>query len=213
MRKTVLVTILVAVMSLTGCARELIKPADLQAESKMELAKKIEPVIPANPHPETASMKPVIEPSINVLISVDVFFSPYDDCEKQWIETITKASSYVYVSCFGLTNANITKALCDKSKAGVKVILCTDKMQAGNKTAKIREQELRTAGAAYVIKKKQVLEHNKMIVVDDKYAIIGSWNLSGNAQPQDNSIAVFDNPYIANKVKNAIERIYVRDKE
>ena len=50
-----------------------------------------------------------------------------------------------------------------------------------------------------------------MIVVDDRYAIIGSWNLSGNAQPQDNSITVFDYPYIACKVRNAIERIYNRD--
>jgi len=155
--------------------------------------------------------KCLMESTVTVNISIEVYFSPYDDCEKQWIETITKASSYVYVSCFGITNANITKALCDKSKAGIKVILCTDKMQSGNKTAKIREQELKIAGAEYVIKKKQVLEHNKMIVVDDRYAIIGSWNLSGNAQPQDNSITVFDYPYIACKVRNAIERIYNRD--
>ena len=144
--------------------------------------------------------------------SVEIYFSPYDNCEKSWVDTIVKASSYVYVSCFGITNENITKALCDKSKKGIKVIVCTDKMQAGNKTALIRGQELKAAGAEYIIKKIQVLEHNKMVVVDDKYCIIGSWNLSGNAQSQDNSIAVFDNKTVATKVKTAILRIYQRDK-
>lgn len=147
---------------------------------------------------------------------IEVYFSPYDNCEKPWVDTIMKASSYVYVSCFGLTNGNITKALCDVSKKGIKVIVCTDKMQAGNKTALIREQELRQAGAEYVIKKIQVLEHNKMLFVrtieGDQYAIIGSWNLSGNAQPQDNSIVVIKDKNITDKVKLAIERIYNRDK-
>jgi len=147
---------------------------------------------------------------------VDVYFSPYDDCEKPYIDTIIKASSYVYVSCFGLTNPNITKALCDVSKKGIKVIVCTDRMMAGGKMALVREQELRSAGAEYIVKKKQVLEHNKMLFVmtkeGDQYAIIGSWNLSGNSQSQDNSMVVIKDKNITNKVRDAILRIYHRDK-
>lgn len=235
MKRTVMAVILVAVIGMTGCARELIRPAEIQAEQKIdksnlnqaikESEQRIEQINRKNelskakinnmtPEELSNETNRVLTSTVAIeAISINVFFSPYDDCEKPWIDTIMKASSYVYVSCFGITNPNITKALCDKSKAGIKVIVCTDKMQAGNKTAKLREQELKAAGAEYVIKKKQVLEHNKMVVVDDRYAIIGSWNLSGNAQPQDNGIVVFDYPYIANKAKIAIERIYKRDKE
>jgi len=144
---------------------------------------------------------------------ISVYFSPYDDCEKQWIDIITKASSYVYVSCFGITNQNITNALCEVKKRGINVIVCTDKMQAGNKTAKLREEQFKQNNIPYIIKKKQVLEHNKMIAVDDKHGIIGSWNLSGNAQPQDNSIVVFTNcSSLVITIRKAIERIYNRDK-
>jgi len=147
---------------------------------------------------------------------IQIFFSPYDDCIKPWTETIAKCSSYVYVSCFGITNKEITDELCKKAKAGIHVIVCTDKMQAGNKTAKLREAELRAAGAEYVIKKIQVLEHNKMMfgksIDGNQYAITGSYNISGNAQSQDNNLQLFHDTNITNKVKAAIERIYNRDK-
>ena len=242
MKKTLLVVMTVCLLSSVGCAAKMKKnPADIvpltteqRAEEKIvgqdlkqeikdselrieqinkenELEKaRISTLTPEQLHEEV--YKVLSSTVATATISIEVFFSPYDNCEKPWIDTIMKTSSYVYVSCFGITNQNITKALCDQSKKGIKVIVCTDKMQAGNKTAKIREQELKTAGAEYIIKKKQVLEHNKMVVVDDKYAIIGSWNLSGNAQPQDNSIVLFNYPYIAGKVRQAIERIYIRDK-
>ena len=148
--------------------------------------------------------------------TVEIYFSPYDDCVQPWTETIVKCSSYVYVSCFGITNKEISDALCVKARTGVRVIVCTDKMQAGNKTAKLREIELRAAGVEYVIKKIQVLEHNKMMFgrsIDGKqYAITGSYNISGNAQSQDNNLQLFQDTYITNKVKAAIERIYNRDK-
>lgn len=148
---------------------------------------------------------------------VEVYFSPYEDCEKQWLDIIVSASSYVYISCFGITNPNITSALINKQKSGVKVLVCEDKMQSGNKYDK--KQELISNGVEVVVKKIQLLEHNKCIVVDDgKGIIIGSWNLSGSnpkrgAQAQDNSIVVIKNSSrIGIKTRDAILRIYKRDK-
>lgn len=146
-----------------------------------------------------------------VFAETKVYFSPYDDGEAQWISVIDSAKEYIAISCFGITNKNITAKLIEKQKAGVKVTLCDDRRSSMGRSDTCNV--LRNAGVDVVIKKTWVLEHNKMIVVDGKNAIIGSWNLSGNAQAQDNSLAVFtDEPVIAEQVKAAIDRIYKRDK-
>lgn len=142
---------------------------------------------------------------------VSVYFSPTDNCEIQFVNLIKKAVHSIKISCFGITNANIYQALVDAHNRGVKVLICEDKMQAGGKHD--LSSQANKDGIEDVIKKVQVLEHNKMIVVDGMDSIIGSWNLSENAQSQDNSIAVFTSePDIAAKVSAAIDRIYQRDK-
>lgn len=147
----------------------------------------------------------------SVFGEIKLYFSPYDDCEKIWLEVINSAQSYIYISCFGLTNPRIYDALIQKHLAGVKVLVLEDKRQSASRydyRNKFRLNKIET-----IIKKIGTLEHNKMIVVDDKNAIVGSWNLSKAAQKQDNSIVLFLNePEIAKQVKNAILRIYERDK-
>lgn len=143
--------------------------------------------------------------------SVDVYFSPENNCEVQFVSLINKAHHSIKISCFGITNANIYSAILAAFKRGVKVLICEDKMQAGGKHD--LSKTIKAAGIEDVIKKVQVLEHNKILSVDGMDAIIGSWNLSENAQSQDNSIVVFQNePEIVSQIDAAIERIYKRDK-
>lgn len=142
---------------------------------------------------------------------ITIHFSPYENCEKYFIELINSATREIKISCFGLTNDNIYNALLKKQKEGVKILVCEDRMQSGSKHDK--RDPMRKSGMEVVVKKAHVLEHNKMIEVDDRDSIIGSWNLSGNAQAQDNSIVVFkDENEIAVQIESAIDRIYERDK-
>lgn len=139
-----------------------------------------------------------------------VFFSPYDNLEDQWVRMIKAADTSIKISCFGLTNGRIYQALVDQHKRGVKVLICEDKMQSAG--AHDTKNQLRRAGIEVVVKPVQVLEHNKMLVVDDDSGIVGSWNLSESAQAQDNSIIVYTHePEIADRVSKAIDRIYDRD--
>ena len=142
---------------------------------------------------------------------INLYFSPYDNCEKQFVDMINSAKKKIKISCFGLTNQAIYEAIVNKRKQGVKVLVCIDRRQSASKYDK--KDLLKKNAIETVVKKTWVLEHNKMIVVDDKNAIIGSWNFSGNAQAQDNSIVVFkDEPEMAAQVEAAIDRIYARDK-
>lgn len=152
----------------------------------------------------------VISP-LQASATIDAYFSPYDDLERQWIEVIDSAHESIKISCFGLTNENIYNALIKKRSEGLSVLVLEDKMQSGSRHDK--RDSMKRNRIEVVVKKVQVLEHNKMIVIDGKTAIVGSWNLSGNAQKQDNSIVVMANePELAKRVDAAIERIHERDK-
>ena len=142
---------------------------------------------------------------------VKLYFSPYDDIEAEWVNMILGAKKEIKISCFGLTNENIYQAIVQKHWDGVKVLVCIDKRQSASKYDK--KKNLIAHGVEVVTKKTTALEHNKMLVVDDKNAIMGSWNLSKNAQGQDNSVAIFiDEPGFVRDIEYAIDRIYQRDK-
>lgn len=149
--------------------------------------------------------------SVRSFASVDLYFSPYDNIEDRWVEMIESAKNSIHISCFGLTNQRIYEALVRKRAEGLRVLVCMDKMQAAGKHS--LDEELSDNDVEVVIKPRHVLEHNKMIVVDGRSAIVGSWNLSETAQKQDNSVAVMINePILALEVEEAILRIYNRDK-
>lgn len=144
--------------------------------------------------------------------SIDVFFSPNDNLEKIWIDTIKSATNRIYISCFGLSNGKIADAIIEKHKDGIKVIVCVDKLQSKVRKSHIRNFQERNIES--VIKKTSTLEHNKLIVVDGKHAIIGSYNLSDSAQSQDNSLVLFINqPKYAEKIEKNFLNIYERDKD
>ena len=147
----------------------------------------------------------------SALAEINLYFSPFDNCEDQWVQMILSAKKEIKISCFGITNEKLYNALIDRKKAGVKILVCIDRLQS--KSRHDLNKQLSKAGVTTVIKKITTLEHNKMIVVDDKSGIIGSYNLSVNAQGQDNSIVVFtDEPIYASEIEAAIDRIYERDR-
>jgi len=152
----------------------------------------------------------VVSISTTGYCKTDTCFSPYQNCEDVWVNVIDSAKQDIVISCFGLTNRRIGDRLIAKHKEGVKVLVLTDKRQSSSKYD--LAQELSKNGIEVVVKKTTALEHNKMMVVDNKFGILGSWNLSGNAQKQDNSLIVTDEESIVAQMSYAMDRIYKRDK-
>lgn len=87
--------------------------------------------------------------------------------------------------------------------------LCLDKTQSAGST----HNELKENGAKVVVKKTGVLEHNKSCIIDNNRVLMGSWNFSGSAQKQDNSIVNISScDDIIKNLTEAFDRIYQRDK-
>lgn len=147
----------------------------------------------------------------NVFASIEILFSPYNNLENEWVKIISKAEKHIKISAFGISNPAICDAIVRKHKEGVKVIICEDKRQSSIKTD--CKNRFIKEGIEVVVKKTTTLEHNKIVEVDSERAIVGSWNISKNAQSQDNFIMVLNNePELVSKIEMAIDRIYERDK-
>lgn len=143
--------------------------------------------------------------------TVEAYFSPYEDIEGFVVDKLKGVGGSIRCSLYGITNSRITGALIDRVSRGVDIKLCLDKTQSAGKHS--THEELKKAGAEVVIKKTGVLEHNKFCVIDNKTVIMGSYNFSGSAQKQDNSIVVMSGcDPITEKFNKAFMRIYKRDK-
>ena len=142
---------------------------------------------------------------------VSVYFSPQDNCEKVWVNAIGAATNHIYVSCFGIENQRIADALIERAKRGIAVKVCCDKLQAAGKGS--LTGQLKAAGIEVIVKKTAVLEHNKMMAIDGRSGIVGSWNLSDRAQAQDNSLVLFSGETnLVSQIETAWQAIYRRDR-
>jgi predicted DNA repair protein MutK len=156
--------------------------------------------------------------AVSAFAGTETCFSPFENCEDKWVEVLDAAEHDIRISCFGVTNKAIAEKLIEKHLAGVRVLVLEDKRMAASKHD--LGKWLAENGIEVVVKRTTPLEHNKMAVIDNSILIMGSWNLSGNADKQDNSVVIVDRIFNAEKTEeraikaasNALDRIYERDK-
>ena len=141
------------------------------------------------------SGKENIEISKGILVSI--YFSPIDNIiQTKIIPMIDKSKDYIYISSFVITEPNIKSALINAKNRGVDVKVITDATSASKKFSV--HNYLRKAGIQVKVENKAGKMHSKSLVIDDKYTILGSMNLtkSGNNKNDENMI-VLENSYIA----------------
>jgi len=135
----------------------------------------------------------------------DVYFSPYEDIEDVIHQELSNSRGPIFFSLYGISNHALADDLIRIVKGG------EDKKQAAGRSD--LHALLIKAGVDLVVKPVGVLEHNKMLVIEDtQTVVIGSWNWSRTAQRQDNSEVVFHHcPEVVRKAKDAVLRIIQRD--
>lgn len=108
-----------------------------------------------------------------------VYFTPSNACEDNIIQLLNNAEQQIDIVVYSITNKNITDAIKNAHKRGIKVRILTDKTQASNKSAKA--SELYNAGLNIKVHSKHRIEHNKFVVVDGKAVMTGSYNWTSSA--------------------------------
>ena len=111
---------------------------------------------------------------------VESCFTPAEKCLPKIIKEIDKADSSIKMMAYSFTNPKISEALLTAKERGVNIKILIDKGQFEN-----------NYNQAKVLKKKRIkvkldnptgLAHNKVIIVDDKILITGSYNFSKAAE-------------------------------
>jgi len=110
----------------------------------------------------------------------EVYFSPSGGCTQAIVDTLATAKKSVLVQAYSFTSAPIAKALVDAKKRGVDVQAILDKSQRTEKYS--GATFLLNAGIPTFIDPAHTIAHNKVMVIDGKTVITGSFNFTKAAE-------------------------------
>ena len=131
-----------------------------------------------------------------------VAFSPQDKIiQTKILPLVDNAKGYIYIPIFYFTHKDMASHLISAKKRGVDVKIITDSTNAHGKYT--IHKELRAHEIKVKTENKAGKMHMKAIIIDDKYSIIGSMNLtkSGEYNNDENTI-IIENSNIAKYLKN-----------
>jgi phosphatidylserine/phosphatidylglycerophosphate/cardiolipin synthase-like enzyme len=124
---------------------------------------------------------------------VAVFFSPQTDCRKLIINQIREAQKTIHLQAYSFSSERIARALVDAKKMGVKVTVIIDGTKADGKS---ETGFLAKKGIDTHVDAEHEKAHNKVILIDGKTIITGSFNFSDGDEDStaDNMLIIRDKP-------------------
>lgn len=127
---------------------------------------------------------------------VSVCFVPGEGCGPQIVAAIAAARSEVRVQAYGFSSAPIIAALADARRRGVDVAIILDR--SDERRLCERNGDLMAAGVPVWIDHVPGIAHNKVIVIDRRVVIGGSYNYTASAERRNAENATFiDSPVVA----------------
>ena len=142
--------------------------------------------------------------------NVEIYFSPDTNFEKRVIELINSADNSINFLAFAFTNSKIANALVSAKDRGVKIKGVFDKTQ--NSYQKYSKYKyLKKHDIDVKLDKNKFKLHSKVIIIDEKIVISGSYNFTkqANNKNDENSIVIF-NEDIAKSYLEDFYNIYNR---
>ncbi len=114
---------------------------------------------------------------------IDVLFSPDGGCQARIVEEIGKAKKYVRVQAYFFTSKPIAEALIEAHGRGVECEVIADASQ--EKMTYGRLPVLRQAGVTVLIDAEHKTANNKIILIDNRTIITGSYNYTKAAEEKN----------------------------
>lgn len=116
-------------------------------------------------------------------------FTPGQDCTHQITDQISQAKHSILVQAYNFTSKDIANALIEAKNRGVKVKVILDKSQRKQKYSLLHY--IVDAGIPVWIDTKPAIAHNKIMIIDEKEVITGSFNFTDSAQKRNAENLVF----------------------
>lgn len=125
---------------------------------------------------------------------LNIYFSPSSKCENSIVKLINQSEKTIDAAVYAINNDGIVKALKKAHDRGVKIRILTDRLQASNKSSKVKG--LHDYGVNIRVHSKFKIEHNKFAVFDERIASSGSYNWTNPASEKNSENCIF---FIKNK--------------
>ncbi len=128
--------------------------------------------------------------------SIEVFFSPKGGCTERIVAELGAARSRVLVQAYSFTSAPIADALVRAAQRGVQTQVILDKSQETEKYSSA--DFLIHCGIPTRIDPAHEIAHNKIIIIDDRTVITGSFNFTRAAEESNaENLLVIRDPQLA----------------
>lgn len=121
-------------------------------------------------------------------------------CTDMLIKAIDKAKYNIIVQAYSFTSAPVVKALLETHKRGVKIVALVDKSNITSKYSVV--QILTNANIPVYVDYKPAIAHNKVMIIDDKAVVTGSFNFTKSAQVRNaENLLIIEDVKLASEYK------------
>ncbi len=114
------------------------------------------------------------------IATTEIYFSPKGGCQAAIVRELMKAKSEVLVQAYSFTADPLTYALVEVKKQGVMVEIVLDKSNELDRYSDLKI--FLDKGLDVKIDHEHAIAHNKIIIVDQKVVITGSYNFTNQAE-------------------------------
>jgi phosphatidylserine/phosphatidylglycerophosphate/cardiolipin synthase-like enzyme len=141
-------------------------------------------------------------------IRLEVYFSPDDGTAVEITRLIQAAQESIYFLAFSFTSDEIAQAITEKAKEGVSVAGVLESSQVLSNIGSEYEY-FRESGLDVRLDGNSRNMHHKVILIDERTVITGSYNFSANAEKRndENSLVIHD-PDMAGIFMAEFKRVY-----
>ena len=162
----------------------------------------IKPLITNNKINESSDSNPALVGSNEISLC----FTPPTGCAKVISNLISQAKESVYLQAYGITSNEIVGELVAAHNRGIKVRVLLDKSNLSDKYSKM--QQMMDSGIDVSIDKVSGIAHNKVIILDERKVITGSFNFTKSADTRnaENVIIVNDKEVASKYLQNWFSR-------
>jgi phospholipase D len=129
-------------------------------------------------------------------------FTPGQDCTHDITRAISRAKKQILMQAYSFTSIPIAKALVEAKQRGVSVQILLDKSQERARNSMC--YYLKKKGLKIKIDYKPAIAHNKVIIIDQRKVITGSFNFTNQAQKRnaENLLIVGDRDFAKKYIQN-----------
>jgi phosphatidylserine/phosphatidylglycerophosphate/cardiolipin synthase-like enzyme len=141
--------------------------------------------------------------------TVESYFAPTERINTRIVDWIDRARLSVDVLAFAFTDDDIADAMLERHDAGLPVRVVFETRNAGGIGSEY--ERLLRRGVAVFEDGNCYTMHHKVIIIDRRVVITGSYNFTGRAEEvNDENVLIIDHPGIAEAYMAEFERVYAQ---